>query len=464
MTEHSVVLGAGIAGLLAAAALADAGHRVSIVERDRLPDSPSHRRGVPQGPHLHSVLAKGWQTLEDLVPGVISDAIAAGAHVLDDARLGARMHIQNGPYAFNRTDPVSDPDALTTYLVTRAQLEYSLRRRVTALPNIVIKEGCDVVDLIAAQPDRITGVTITDRSSGETQALDAALVVDATGRATRTPLLLERLGYERPPQRSFTVHGVYYSQQITMPDQDSFPERLILVLQAGDAGRGGLAAGEHDTWTLTIAAHSKEHPKPPNSLTHMIALAEEFVPAHIHVALRDAHSLTDVTVYRYPGGTWHRYDRSAHHPEGLLVIGDALCCLDPIYGQGVTMAARQAYALRTHLREHRNIDTKRLHQSLAELIGPVWATNQPPRQIRNRSRKDKVRHRAIGWLRRKMLEAADDIVVTERLIRIVHMVDPPQRLLEPSLLYRVAAHHVRQTIHTWAHPPWRHPAENGAGP
>lgn len=455
MTEDAVVLGAGIAGLLAAAALSNAGHRVSIIERDRLPDSASQRRGIPQGLHLHSLLAKGWQTLEELVPGVINDTIAAGAHVLDDARLGARMHIQNGPYAFNRTDPVSDPDALTTYLVTRAQLEYSMRRRVTALPNISIKDGYDVVDLIAAQPNRITGVTITNRLSGKNQALDAALVVDATGRATRTPLLLERLGYERPPQRSFTVHGVYYSQQITIPDQDSFPERLVLVLQAGDAGRGGLAAGEHDTWTLTIAAHSHEHLKPPKSLAHMISLAEEFVPPHIHLALRDAQPLTDVEVYRYPGGTWHRYDRSTHHPEGLLVIGDALCCLDPIYGQGITMAARQAYALRTHLRGHRNIDTKLLHQSLAELIGPVWGANQPPRQSRNRSRKDEVRQRAIGWLRRKMLEAADDIVVTERLIRIVHMVDPPQRLLEPGLLYRVAAYHLRQATHHWAHRTWR---------
>ncbi|WNG82098.1 FAD-dependent oxidoreductase [Mycobacterium sp. ITM-2016-00316] len=103
MTEYSVVLGAGIAGLLAAAALADAGHRVSIIERDRLPENASARRGIPQGAHLHSLLAKGWQTMEELVPGLISDVVASGAHVLDDARLGARMHIQNGPYALNRT-------------------------------------------------------------------------------------------------------------------------------------------------------------------------------------------------------------------------------------------------------------------------------------------------------------------------------------------------------------------------
>jgi 2-polyprenyl-6-methoxyphenol hydroxylase-like FAD-dependent oxidoreductase len=449
MTEHSVVLGAGIAGLSAAAALADAGHHVSIIERDRLADNPSPRRGIPQGPHLHSLLSKGWQTLEDLVPGVISDVVAAGAHVLDDARMGARMHIQNGPYSFNRTDPVSDPAALTTYQVTRPQLEYSLRQRISALPNVTITDGHDIGELVAGQPDRITGVTLTDRQTGKTRTVGADLVIDATGRATRTPLLLEQLGYPRPPQRSFTVHGVYHSQQITIPDQDSFPERLILVLPASGAGRGGLVAGENDTWTLTVAAHADEHPTRPKTLVDMLALAEKFVPPHIYPALRRAQPRSDVAVYRYPGGTWHRYHHSDRLPAGLLVIGDALCCLDPIYGQGITMAARQAHILRTHLREHRTIDPQRLNLSMAELIAPVWATNQPPSQDHDPdlNLKDKTRQRAIGWTRRKVLEAAaTDIVVTERLIRIGHMIDPPQRLLEPALIARVTAHHLRRAM------------------
>lgn len=443
MTEHSVVLGAGIAGLLAAAALADAGHQVSIIERDRLPDSPSPRRGIPQGPHLHSLLAKGWQTMEELAPGLISDVIAAGGHVLDDARLGARMHIQNGPYAFNRTDPVSDPISLATYQVTRPQLEYSLRRRVAALPNVTITDGHDVGGLVAGRPDRITGVTTTDRQTGTARTLITDLVVDATGRATRTPLFLEQLGYERPPQRAFTVHGVYYSQQLTIPEQNSFPERLILVLPASGAGRGGLVAGENDTWTLTVAAHADEHPRPPKTLSDMLALAETFVPSHVYPALCRAQPCSDVAVYRYPGGTWHRYDRSARLPTGLFVIGDALCCLDPIYGQGITMAARQAYALRAHLREHGTSNAIGLYRSLTEVIAPVWATNQPPSEERSRSLKEEAQHRAIMWTRRKMLEAAvTDIFVTERLIRVGHMIDPPQRLLDPRLLAHVAAHHL----------------------
>ncbi|MGW4098554.1 NAD(P)/FAD-dependent oxidoreductase [Mycobacterium sp. NPDC004974] len=446
MADHSVVLGAGIAGLLAAAALADTGHDVTVVERDRLPDNPSQRRGIPQGPHLHSLLSRGWHTIETLVPGLIDDVITAGGHVLADARLGARMHIQNGPYAFNRTDPVADPAALATYLVTRPLLECALRRRVAALPNVVIKDGHDIGELVAGEPDRITGVTISDRRTGATQTLDADLVIDATGRATRTPLLLETLGYDRPPQRSFTVRGVYYSQQIAIPDQDAFPERLVLVVPPGSVGRGGLAAGEHGTWTLTIATHADEHPAPPTTLADMLALAEKFVPSHIHPALRQAVPLSDVEVYRYPGGTWHRYDRCAQHPDGLLVIGDALCCLDPIHGQGITMAARHAQMLRTRLRERRSVDPQRFYQSLTQMIAPVWAGNQPPGHSSDRGVKDKVRRRAVQWILRKTLEAANDIVITERLVRIVNMVDPPQRLLEPRVLARIAAYHLRKAL------------------
>jgi 2-polyprenyl-6-methoxyphenol hydroxylase-like FAD-dependent oxidoreductase len=373
--------------------------------------------------------------------------ITAGAHVLDDARLGARMHIQNGPYGFNRTDPVADPAALANYLVTRPQLEYSLRRRVTGLPNVTVVDGHDVGELVAGRPDRITGVTITDRHTGATGTLDAGLVVDATGRATRTPLLLEQLGYPRPPQREFTVRGVYYSQHLTIDDQDSFPERLVLVIPPGGAGRGGLIAGERGTWTLTIATHDNDHQPPPDSLSDMLTRAETFLPAHITPALRHAQALTDVAVYRYPGGTWHRYDQSDRLPVGLLVVGDALCCLDPIHGQGITMAARHALALRERRRDHGSVDPQRFYQALADIIAPVWATNRPPDPHRHRSATDRARHRMLTWTQRRVLEAAaDDIVVTECLVRIVNMIDPPQRLLQRRVVARVAAHHARRAL------------------
>ncbi|MCZ8380214.1 FAD-dependent oxidoreductase [Mycobacterium sp. CPCC 205372] len=444
MTDQAVVLGGGIAGLLSAAVMAGEFDEVAVVERDRLPDSPIGRRGIPQGPHLHSVLAKGWQVIEDLLPGFRADLAAAGAVMLDDESFGTRVHMQNGPYTFNRTDPISDPAALALYLATRPMVEFQLRRRVAALPNVTVRDGHDVCDFVAAQPHRITGVSVRDRQSGVGSTLRADLVVDATGRASRTPRLLENLGYTRPPHRSFTVRGVYYSQQITIPDQDTFPERLILVLPQGSTGRGGLVAGENDTWTLTAAGRTHDGVAAPSSFADMLALAAQFVPPHILPALKRARPLTDVAVYHYPGGIWHRYEQQAHHPDGLLVVGDALCCLDPVFGQGITMAALHAAALRAELRGGTSVGPERFHRSLASVIAPVWAANQPAGRTPARSSRHRVQRRVIDWSQRMILESADDIVVTERLYRVGNMIDPPQRLLEPALLARVAAHHTRR--------------------
>lgn len=443
MTDRAVVLGAGIGGLVAAAVLAERFTAVTVVERDELPDSPVDRRGIPQGRHLHSLLSRGTLLVEELLPGLLDDLVAAGAWVLDDGTM-ARIHMQTGRYAFNRTDAVADPAALTTYLASRPFFEFHLRQRVAGLGNVTILEGRDVSDLVAATPDRISGVVVSDRASGATETLDADLVVDATGRSGRTTVLLEKHGYERPPQRTFTANGVYCSQTIAIPDMDAFPERLVLVLPDGEVGRGGLVAGEDNRWTLTIAGRASQKTDLPTSFADMIDQAADFVPAHIKPALDSAEPLTDISIYRYPGGVWHRYDKSTRHPAGLVVLGDALCCLDPINGQGITMAALHAHALRTHLREGA-VDPGQFYRSLVPAIAPVWAANVPSRDAGG------FKSKAIRWSSRKFLEAAEhDIVVTERLMRIANLIDPPQRLLEPRVVARVVKHHTYRAVRTVA--------------
>ncbi|MEE6177844.1 NAD(P)/FAD-dependent oxidoreductase [Mycobacterium sp. 050134] len=202
MTGHAVVLGAGIAGLLAASVLAEHFPAVTVVERDRLPANPIDRRGAPQGRHLHSLLSRGSHTFEQLLPGFLDELAAAGALVLDDPDLH-RIYTRTGRYTLNRAQPVSDPAALVTYQASRPFLEFHLRRRVAAVANVTIRDGHDVGDLVAAEPDRITGVTVCDRATGASEILRAELTVDATGRGARTPVLLERLGHSRslePPE------------------------------------------------------------------------------------------------------------------------------------------------------------------------------------------------------------------------------------------------------------------------
>ena len=446
MHDHAVVLGASIAGLVAATVLAERFALVTVVERDQLPDSPIDRRGVPQGRHLHSLLSRGSQLMEELHPGVLADLVEAGAPVLDDPDMH-RIYSRIGPYTFTRTDSAADPAALATYLASRPFLEYHLRRRVAALPNVDFLDGHDVGELVSKQPHRITGVTVNARDSARSQTLTADLIIDATGRATRTPLLLERLGFPRPAEQTFTADGIYHSQQIEIPDQDSFPERMILVLPEGKAQRGGLIACENNTWMLTIASRNGYLAHAPTNFADMLTLAQDFIPPRIHTALHGAQPLTEVQTYRYPGGTWRRYDDLAEHPDGLLVLGDALCSLDPINGQGMTLATLHATTLRNELCRTNHIDPQAFYAAVAAITKPVWASNAQQQSDGDNTSSSPLARRVAAWTRRKILEsAADDMIVTERLMRVANFIDPPQSLIAPGFLARVTAIHIKRRL------------------
>jgi 2-polyprenyl-6-methoxyphenol hydroxylase-like FAD-dependent oxidoreductase len=187
--DHALVLGAGMVGLLAARVVAEAYDSVTIVDRDELPDHPAQRRGVPQGRHAHALLARGQHALEELFPGLTADLIAHGApagDVLGDVRM------QLGGHQLRRTNT-----GLTVISVSRPFLELHVRQRVRALPGVRFAPPSDIVGL-SATPDahRIVGAKILRRTDGSAEeTIDADLVIDATGRGSRTPVWLAALGH-----------------------------------------------------------------------------------------------------------------------------------------------------------------------------------------------------------------------------------------------------------------------------
>ncbi len=431
--EHAVVLGAGMAGLLGARVLSEFFESVTIVERDALPDTVDQRRGIPQGRHLHSMLSRGWQVLEELFPGVLGELAEAGAQVLDDGDL-SRVYMRVGPYGLNRSGKFADPATLVTYLASRPLVEFHVRRRVAALGNVRFLDSHDVVGPIAAA-ERVTGVRIVNRDNNDKTSLDADLVVDATGRAGRTPAFLEDLGFGRPPEQLCTARATYSSLLVSIPE-DMFTEKLMLVVDPrSQQSRGGLIAYEHGTWMLT-AGRLAIDPDPPTDLAGVLALAEQFTPPAIMAGLRAAQPLGDVSVFRYTGAVWRRYDRMSRFPTGLLVIGDALCSLNPIYGQGMTMASLEALALHDFL-ESGPRAPQRFFRAAARHIAPVWAMNKANDRTPT-TRPQSLSARLMNWTVNKMLKAAEnDIVLTESLQRVASLIDPPSALGNPALIPRV---------------------------
>jgi 2-polyprenyl-6-methoxyphenol hydroxylase-like FAD-dependent oxidoreductase len=432
---HAVVLGAGVAGLLAARVLSEFYQTVTLVERDRLADTPVQRKGIPQGRHLHSLLSRGSLALDELFPGLLGELVAAGANVLDDGDL-SRVYIRFGRYGFNRSEKFTDPAALVQYLPSRPFLEFHIRNRVHALGNVRFLDNHDVVEPIASSSAQITGVRVVNRGTRDDTTLHADLVVDAMGRTARTPGFLENLGYGRPAEQRSAAHATYYSQLVSIPP-GMIAEKLVLAFAGKELAAGGLVAYEHNTWILTVT-HLGAAGEPPTDFAGMRALAEQFTPPSMVAGLRSAEPLGDVAVGRYAGDVWRRYDHMPRFPAGLLVIGDALCTLNPVWGQGMTMATLEALALRDCLLGGNADVAQRFFRAAAHHIGPTWAFNQArertPSPVRSRR---SMSRRLANWTMNKAFKAAEnDIVLTERFARVNNLIDPPTRLQDPALMAR----------------------------
>jgi 2-polyprenyl-6-methoxyphenol hydroxylase-like FAD-dependent oxidoreductase len=421
--ERAVVCGAGMGGLLAARVLSDFYGTVTVVERDTLPDAAEQRRGVPQGRHFHVLWSRGAEELARLFPGIHDDLIAAGAEVCDDGDL-SRVSIRVAGHELSRDGKFSDPSAVKLHLLSRPLLESHLRQRVRAIDNVEILDGHDFVDPIAADPHRVTGANIVDRGTGAKRELTADLLVDAMGRSARTPAFLDDLGYGRPVAERSTTNANYTSLQMRIPE-GIIKERMTFVVPEPKKPTGGaFSVYEHDTWIFTLTRLADN--EPPNDLTGMIRMATQFAPPALLRALKRGEPIGEISVFRYPGAIWRRYDQMDRFPAGFLVFGDAICSTNPIYGQGMTVAALEATALVDCLADGSDDLARRFFAAAAEHIGPMWASNQFNDLYMDSGNPDHAASQQLLDFRETVLSAAESSpALTEKLYRSMNLVDPP---------------------------------------
>jgi 2-polyprenyl-6-methoxyphenol hydroxylase-like FAD-dependent oxidoreductase len=403
--ERAIVCGTGMGGLLAAGVLADLYETVTVVERDKLSDAADHRRGVPQGRHFHALWSRGAQELARMFPGIDDELVAGGATVCDDGDL-SRVSIRVSGHEFTRSGKFSDPASVVLHLLSSPLLESQVRRRVSAIDNVEIFDGHDFVEPIAPNPNRVAGAHVVNRDTGAERMLDADLVVDAMGRSARTPAFLDGLGYGRPVAERSVASANYTSLLMRIPT-GIINEKITFVVPEPKKPTGGaFSVYERDKWIFTVARLAQN--EPPDDLPGMIRLATQFAPPALLRALKRGEPLGDVSVFRYPGGAWRRYDQMQRFPAGLLVFGDAICSTNPIYGQGMTVAALEASALQECLADANGDLSQRFFFAAAEVVGPLWASNQ------------------FNDLCEAVLSAAENSpALTEKLFRSMNLVDPP---------------------------------------
>jgi 2-polyprenyl-6-methoxyphenol hydroxylase-like FAD-dependent oxidoreductase len=433
-------------GLLAARVLADFFETVTIVERDELPDNSVVRRGVPQGRHVHVLLARGARIFDELFPGILGELVADGAPVWNDGEL-SKLHLSFGGHDILRSGQVAkEPQALAIHFPSRPFLEWHVRQRLQAMSNVTILTGHDVTQLVST-PDRrrVTGVRVVGRDDGAERELAADVVMDAMGRGAHTPAFLDALGYGRPVEDHIVMHTNYVSQLLRIP-ANTLHEMLVDIGPAPDRPAGMFLSGyEDNTWMFTVFGMVGN--QPPRDLAGMLAFAEEYCPAHLFAAIQAAEPIGDVAHHHMPSSRWRRYDKMSRLPDGLLVCGDAICSFNPIYGQGMTVAALEAVALRACLRRGETNLSRRYFRASAKPVRVAWQMVASldlafPAVAGKRSRYLRAATRLVDWA---LTASESDPVVAVRFFRVNSLIETPIRLLHPAFVCRAAMVNLRRS-------------------
>jgi len=442
--KSAIVIGGSIAGMLAARVLADQFQLVTIVDRDHFPQQPGPRRGAPQASHQHVLLLRGQMILERLFPGLTNELLAAGAPMMDMGKdvewltpAGPALRFESG---------------LTMLTCTRDLLEWSIRRRIAQDTRVSVIPGAEVFGLLTSHDaSQITGVRMRWRdthSSEEPGPMAADLVVDAGGRTSRLPEWLKDLGY--PMAEETVVNGFLgYASRLYQLDKTERMAWQGAYIQPAppEITRGGvLFPTEGNRWLLTLAGLGKDYP--PVDEAGFLEFARSLRSPLFYDAIRKARPLSAITGFRATENRLRRYERMARWPEGLVVLGDAACTFNPVYAQGMTVAALAAETLQSSLEQYIHngrIDGlsgfgKEFQRRLARVNDPPWllATSEDMR----------VRGTVGGVLdfkTRLMHGYMDDVIglttyradVRKVFLSAMHMLNQPTALFRPQILMRV---------------------------
>ncbi|GEM32188.1 FAD-binding monooxygenase [Nocardia neocaledoniensis NBRC 108232] len=422
--RHALVLGAGVAGLLAARVLAERFDRVTLVERDELDAKETVRRGVPQAWHLHGLLDRGRRIMEELYPGFTEEAVSDGATVAE-VLVGTRWYVGGSRLAAGAT-------GLTSLIATRSLLETVLRRRTLRTRGIELLTRTTAQGLVG-DAERVRAVRVTGPAGEQTLAAD--LIVDASGRGSRITQWLDEIGAEVPEEERLDVDLGYASRFFRHRPGQLGGQASVIVSTGADGRGGGAVRVEGDRWHVTLAGMLGDHP--PTDDQGFRDYAASLSAPDIHTIVVGSDALGEPVPYRFRTAVRRRFDRQSAPPAGLVVLGDAQCAFNPLYAQGMTVAALQAAALRDSL----DADDlpARFYATAADAVAVAWqlAAGSDLRHPGVEGRRTLRTRLTDVFVTRVQRVAHHDPRVARTFLRVAHLVDPPTALTAPGTLRRI---------------------------
>jgi 2-polyprenyl-6-methoxyphenol hydroxylase-like FAD-dependent oxidoreductase len=451
--QEAVVVGGSIAGLLAARILADRYDIVTIVDTDVLPSQPTARKGVPQSVQPHVLFTKGYRILESLFPGIGTDLNAAGAIPIDWPR--EFQYFARGGWSNNATAP----SEIVSVTCSRPLIEWTIRRRLKEFSNVRFIEAHRVTGLIA-NSNQITGVRLQPLNGDGIPELPASLVVDASGRRSNAPQWLEKLGFTPPPETVINPFLGYATRRYQEPPGFEADWKVMLISHEPPHGKrlGYLARIEDGQWIATLGGYGRDFPPLDND--GFLAFAktlpspkfyEAISPEGIAGGIALAEPVSPIYAHRATANRLRHYEK-IKLPQGFVALGDAVCALCPVYGQGMTVSALSALVLQDWLNQskrpsnsarNKRLLPSRFQKNLAKSNSLHWAmaTGQDSRFLTTAGRSEP------GWLAgvmqwytdRLLLAANQDTSLQTLFIEIAHLLKSPLALYHPKIVWRVLA-------------------------
>ncbi len=427
-TTHAIVIGGSIAGLLAARVLSERFTKVTIIERDQLLTGAETRKGTPQARHGHGLLAGGYQIMERLFPGFGEELIANGAMPCD-VIANARWYQMGGYKAQFQS-------GLEGILMSRPLIESVIRRRVLAIPNVeVIENGVQELCTNAEQ-NRITGVRLATGT-----ALASDLVIDASGRGSKAPAWLAALGYAKPEEEQVKIDVGYTTRIFRRRATDLNGNLAAFVTPTApvETRVGFIVAMEGDRWIVSLGGWLGDHA--PSDLAGWIDFARSLAAPDIYDVVKNAEPLGDAVVHKIPTNQRRRYEKLQRTPAGFVVMGDALCAFNPVYGQGMTVAAFEAQALEQTLADNSTLDTlhRRFFARAAKIVDVPWsmATGEDFRYPSIAGKRPAGTAFLHSYMARVHQVARHDHLVCRTFFDVANMIKPPTALFAWPVVWRL---------------------------
>jgi 2-polyprenyl-6-methoxyphenol hydroxylase-like FAD-dependent oxidoreductase len=436
--HHAVVIGGSMAGLLVARVLSDHFAQVTMIERDTLTRDAEARKGVPQGRHVHGLLARGAVIMGEYFPDLFLTLAQDGAILvsLEDVRwnqLGVWMA------------PV--PSSVTALFQSRPFLEQHVRDQLATRDNVRIRDACEVSQL-CAHNDRITGVVPRYRTGEQhEEALCADLVVDTSGRGSRAPQWLNSLGYGNVQETSVNIDIGYATRIYRCPAHLPAGWKALLIFgrPPGDKRGGVILPIQGGYWMVTLVGSLRDYP--PDDEAGFLEFARSLARPDLYEAIQDAEPVTPIAVYKYSANRWRHYERMERLPEGFIIMGDAACSFNPVYGQGMSVAAIEAQSLDRCLREQEMFAgnnglvgfTQRFQQAIARDIKTPWllSTGEDLRYPGTTGKRSLSIRLLNRYMRRVIELTASDPRMAATLLRVRNLLKPLSTLFRPRIILAV---------------------------